>query len=109
MLGLTPFGTFHTAISLIAVAAGLIALVRDQEISPKNRVGKIYVLTTIMTCLTGFGIFHHGGFGKPHVLGIMFAAGTRSKRWHLSALGGNFCASDRPAEIWTASQPFRWR
>src|SRR5216683_2597577 len=76
MLGLTPFGTFHTAISLIAVAAGLIALVRDQEISPKNRVGKIYVLTTIITCLTGFGIFHHGGFGKPHVLGIMFASGT---------------------------------
>ncbi len=71
MLGLTPFGTFHTAISLIAVAAGLIALVRDQEISPKNRVGKIYVLTTIITCLTGFGIFHHGGFGKPHVLGII--------------------------------------
>lgn len=71
MLGLTPLGTFHTAISLIAVVAGLIAFVRDKEISPKNLVGKLYVITTVITCLTGFGIFQHGGFGKPHVLGII--------------------------------------
>lgn len=71
MLGLTPLGTFHTAISVIAVVAGLTALVRDKEISSKNRVGKLYVITTIITCLTGFGIFQHGGFGKPHVLGII--------------------------------------
>jgi uncharacterized membrane protein len=71
MFGLTPLGMFHTAISLIAVAAGIIALVRDKQISPKNLVGKIYVITTVITCLTGFGIFQHGGFGKPHVLGII--------------------------------------
>ena len=28
------------------------------------------MVATILTCLTGFGIFQHGGFGKPHVLGI---------------------------------------
>jgi uncharacterized membrane protein len=71
MLGLTPLGTFHTAISLIAVVAGIIALVRDKEISPRNLLGKVYVVTTVITCLTGFGIFQHGGFGKPHVLGIV--------------------------------------
>jgi len=69
--GLTQLGTIHTAISLIAVAAGLIALVRDKEISPRNMLGKVYVIATILTCLTGFGIFQHGGFGKPHVLGIV--------------------------------------
>lgn len=71
MFGLTELGTFHTAISLIAVIAGLIALVRDQAISPKNLAGKIYITATVVTCLTGFGIFQHGGFGKPHVLGII--------------------------------------
>jgi uncharacterized membrane protein len=71
MLGLTPLGTIHTAVSLIAMAAGLIALVRDKEISPRNRVGQVYVIMTVLTCLTGFGIFQHGGFGKPHVLGIV--------------------------------------
>jgi uncharacterized membrane protein len=71
MFGLTPLGTFHTAISLIAVGAGLVALVRDKAITGKNLVGKVYVVTTIITCLTGFGIFQHGGFGKAHVLGII--------------------------------------
>ncbi len=26
---------------------------------------------TILTCVTGFGIFQHGGFGKAHMLGII--------------------------------------
>jgi uncharacterized membrane protein len=71
MFGLTPLGIFHTSISLVAVIAGLIALLRDKAISPRNRVGRIYILATIITCLTGFGIFQHDGFGKPHALGIV--------------------------------------
>ena len=72
MFGLTQLGVIHTAVSLIAVGAGLIALFRDKEISPRNGVGKIYIIATILTCLTGFGIFQHGGFGKPHALGRSF-------------------------------------
>ena len=71
MFGLTPLGIFHTAISLIAVIAALLAFFRDKEILIKTMVGKVYVVTTIITCLSGFGIFQHGGFGKPHVLGIV--------------------------------------
>jgi len=71
MAGLTTLGMVHTAISLIAVGAGLIALIRDKEISPRNRLGQVYVIMTVLTCLTGFGIFQHGGFGNPHVLGIV--------------------------------------
>jgi uncharacterized membrane protein len=69
--GLTSLGIVHTIISLIAVAAGIIALVRDGRITYANSVGKWYVWTTALTCITGFGIFQHGGFGKPHVLGII--------------------------------------
>ena len=29
------------------------------------------MITTVITCLTSFGIFQHGGFGKGHVLGII--------------------------------------
>jgi len=70
-LKVTPFGAFHTVIGLIAVFAGITALARYKEISPRFLAGKIYVAATILTCLTGFGIFHHGGFGKGHVLGII--------------------------------------
>jgi uncharacterized membrane protein len=71
MLGLTPLGAIHTAISLVALASGVLALVRHLEISPATWLGRVYVWTTVLTCLTGFGIFQHGGFGKPHALGVV--------------------------------------
>ena len=71
MLGLTPLGTIHTAISIVAVGAGVIAFARDGVISPSSHLGKTYIITTVLTCLTAFGIFQHGGFGKPHILGML--------------------------------------
>jgi len=87
MFGLTSLGIFHTLISLLAVALGAYALIRDGKISWDNSIGKAYVITTIVVSLTGFGIFQHGGFGKPHALGVLtlivfalaFAAGSRTK------------------------------
>jgi uncharacterized membrane protein len=71
MFGLTPLGAIHTAISLVALVAGIIALLRYKEIPARTMLGKTYVWATILTCLTGFGIFQHGGFGKPHALGVI--------------------------------------
>ena len=71
MLGLTTLGIVHTAISLVAVAAGMIAFIRDKEITGRNRLGQIYIWTTVITCLTGFPIMQHGGFGAPHATGII--------------------------------------
>lgn len=71
MFGLTSLGVVHTAISLVALAAGVICFVRYKEILAGTTLGQTYIWTTVLTCLTGFGIFQHGGFGKPHVLGIL--------------------------------------
>jgi uncharacterized membrane protein len=71
MFGLTTLGTFHTAVSLVAVAAGIIAFFRHGGISLRTQAGVVYFWTTVVTCVTGFGIFQHGGFGKPHILGII--------------------------------------
>lgn len=71
MFGLTPLGVVHTAISLVALAAGIAALVRDRAILPRSGLGRTYVWATVLTCLTGFPIFQHGGFGPPHALGII--------------------------------------
>ncbi len=71
LLGITPFGAFHTAISLVAVGAAFVALFRYKEISPRTLSGQVYIWMTIATCITGLFIFHHGGFGKPHVLAIV--------------------------------------
>jgi uncharacterized membrane protein len=69
--GLTQLGVVHTIISVIAVVAGAVAFLRYGRISLANRIGQVYVITTILTCLTAFGIFQHGGFGKPHMLAII--------------------------------------
>lgn len=71
MAGITPFGAFHTAIALIAVLAGVFALVRHGEILFRDLSGRIYVYSTAATSATGLFIYHHGGFGEPHVLAIL--------------------------------------
>jgi len=71
MFGLTTLGTIHTSISLVAIVAGIAAIVRFREITPAHALGRVYVGATVLTCLTGFGIFQHGGFGKPHALGVV--------------------------------------
>ncbi|MEN3942482.1 hypothetical protein WJU23_14380 [Prosthecobacter sp. SYSU 5D2] len=74
MFGLTSLGAIHTLIGLVALFAGAVALVRDHTITANNKTGRLYVITTVLTCLTGFGIYENGGFGAPHVLGIITLA-----------------------------------
>lgn len=71
MLGLTTLGVVHTVISLVAVACGLSVLAREREISTQTLLGRIYLVTTLLTVLTALGIFQHGGFGPPHVFALL--------------------------------------
>lgn len=71
MFGLSQLGMFHTVISLVAVIAGLHAFWRWQAIDPRKTGGKVYLLMTAISCLTGLRIVAHGGFGKPHVLALI--------------------------------------
>lgn len=87
MFGLTLLGTIHTAISLVALAAGFVALARYREISSRTPAGSTFIVATFLVCATGFGIFRHGGFGAPHALGIIT----------LVALGVAFLAERRGA------------
>ena len=96
MFGLTPLGIVHTAISLVALAAGLACLLRFGEIAARHPLGRTYVWATVLTCLTGFGIFRHGGFGAPHALGILTLVVLA-----VAALAGSgkFGRASRPIEI----------
>jgi uncharacterized membrane protein len=71
MFGLTTLGAIHTAISLVALVCGFLTLARDKEISSRTSLGRSYLVTTLLTALTGLGIFQHGGFGPPHVLSLL--------------------------------------
>jgi uncharacterized membrane protein len=96
MFGLTQLGTIHTAISLVAIATGVLAFLRYRQIRTTDRLGQTYLVTTFLTAATGLGIFEHGGFGPPHVLSIMtliaLAVGT------LAALGKSFGRSSQTVQ-----------
>ncbi|MET0791017.1 MAG: hypothetical protein ABW061_05805 [Polyangiaceae bacterium] len=69
--GLTSLGVVHTAISLVALGAGILSMFRNKEIAAQATVGRVYIVTTILVCLTGFPIMQHGGPGPAHALGVL--------------------------------------
>ena len=71
MAGLTTLGVFHTAISVVALVGGCVAIARHRRISPIDRSGQLYLFATLLSALTGLGIFQHSGFGPPHALSIL--------------------------------------
>jgi len=68
---LSSLGIVHTVISILALIFGVIALIRDGKINPKNGLGKWYIVLTIATCLTSFGIMKTGHFTPAHGLSVL--------------------------------------
>ena len=66
---LTPLGLLHTVVSLAAVVAAFVALARDREVSPRTGAGRAYLITLVVTTLTGLPIFRSGAVRPPHILG----------------------------------------
>ena len=73
-MSLTPLGVVHTLLSLVAIAAALVALVRGGGVSPRSGVGRVYIWSLVATCLTGLPIFRHGTIGPPHITGVLTLA-----------------------------------
>src|SRR5690348_15306683 len=71
MLGLSALGMFHTAVSLVAIVAGVWALARDKVITPRNRMGQAYLVSTVVVAATGLMMFRHGGFRIGHQFAIL--------------------------------------
>jgi uncharacterized membrane protein len=70
-MGLSPLGILHTLFGIAALASGAATLISFQEIDPKNRSGRVYLFTTLVTAVTALFLYAHGGFGPPHVLAIL--------------------------------------
>ncbi|MEP6611214.1 MAG: hypothetical protein ABJA76_05000 [Mucilaginibacter sp.] len=68
---LSPLGIFHTAVSIVAIIVALYALLRDGKISPANGRGRLYILLTVITCLTALPIMKTGHFTQAHGLAVI--------------------------------------
>ncbi|MFD0749324.1 hypothetical protein ACFQZS_04165 [Mucilaginibacter calamicampi] len=68
---LSPLGIIHTAISILALLVAFYCLFKDGKILPSNDRGKLYIVLTAVTCITGFPIMRTGHFTQAHGLGIL--------------------------------------
>lgn len=65
---LSTFGVIHTAISLVGVAIGFIALFQDGKINPKTTNGRLYGIFTVLACLSSFLVMKTGHLSSAHNL-----------------------------------------
>jgi hypothetical protein len=69
-LSVGAFTTLHVIISLIALAAGVVAvaaMLGDKRPGPWTAV---FLATTVLTSATGF-LFHSAKIGPPHIVGVL--------------------------------------
>lgn len=71
MFGLTHLGSIHTLLGLIALVAGAACFFSAGAISARSRAGQVFIGATLLTCLTGLGIFQRGGFNIAHGLSVL--------------------------------------
>jgi hypothetical protein len=69
-MSLHAFTQFHVAISLIGILAGLIVLLGMLGSKPLNAVTALFLITTVLTSLTGF-LFPFHGITPGIVIGIL--------------------------------------
>jgi uncharacterized membrane protein HdeD (DUF308 family) len=68
-----PLATFtflHVLISLVGIASGLIVLARFFRNRTLGVSNAVFLITTILTSVTGF-LFPFTAFGPPHIVGVI--------------------------------------
>ena len=97
-LDLLPLGWVHLVASLLALAAGIVVLLRPKGTPVHKRCGRICALSLLVTNVTALCIYRRGIFFFPHWLaiaalvvmtvGVLAARFKRPRRawlhWHLT-------------------------
>jgi len=71
---MTLLGWFHTITGVIAVLSGFYALYKHKIISSQEKVGRLYILVTLIVAGSALGIYNQGSFGVAHVLAVLTLA-----------------------------------
>jgi hypothetical protein len=69
-MSVATFTLVHVIISLIGIATGLIVLFGMWVSNRMPAMTFVFLLTTILTSVTGF-FFHSQTFGPPHIVGVI--------------------------------------
>jgi hypothetical protein len=74
MPAMTAFILFHTAVSILPIGFGLLAFIRDGQIDPSNRLGKLYLATMLLGAVSSFGFIPSLGFTPGQMLTLITLA-----------------------------------
>ena len=93
------FTTLHVIISLIAILAGLVVLFAMIANRRLNGVTALFLLTTVLTSVTGF-FFHSKAIGPPHIVSVISLVVLAIALWAL--YGRKLVGVWRPVYVVTA-------
>jgi hypothetical protein len=99
-MSVEAFAKLHVVISLIAILAGLVALVAMIGNRRLNGVTALFLITTVLTSVSGF-FFHSKAIGPPHIVGVISLVVLAIALWAL--YGRNLAGLWRPTYVVTAA------
>ena len=71
MPAISFLGWVHTILGISALLVGFYSLARYKFIKARNLSGEIYLFTTLIVAISSLFIYHQGGFGPAHVMGVL--------------------------------------
>ena len=71
MPAISILGWVHTVLGISALLVGFYSLARYKFIKARNLSGEIYLFTTLIVAISSLFIYHQGGFGPAHVMGVL--------------------------------------
>ena len=71
MPAISFLGWVHTILGISALLIGFYSLIKYRFIKAKNLSGEIYLFATLIVATSSLFIYHQGGFGPAHVMGVL--------------------------------------
>jgi uncharacterized membrane protein len=68
---MTMLGWFHTIMGVIAILTAAYTLYRHRIIRASDKLGRGYLLITLVVAGSALAIYNQGGFGVGHILAVL--------------------------------------
>ena len=71
MPAISFLGWVHTILGISALLIGFYSLAKYKFIKARNLSGEIYLFATLIVAISSLFIYHQGGFGPAHFMGVL--------------------------------------
>ena len=68
---MTLLGWFHTVLGVIAILTAAYTLYQHRIVRAADKLGRAYLLITLVVAVSALAIYNQGGFGVGHILAVI--------------------------------------